>query len=66
MVSWNLQNTMTTALIIYILTMLYSLFMAYVGWKQARVYKLIKESNVHLAEIKKLLVAQGCGRVRKS
>ncbi len=55
MVSWNLQNTMTTALIIYILTMVYSLFMAYVGWKQARVYKLIKDTNQHLLDIKELL-----------
>ena len=45
-------NTIVTLGIVYIVTLIYSIFMAYVGWKQAKVFKQMQEVIDILKEIR--------------
>ena len=45
-------NTIVVMIIVYIIALIYSIYMAYVGWKQAKVYSQMEEVIKLLKEIR--------------
>jgi hypothetical protein len=49
--SWTLDSVVWTSIIIYSLTMLYSIFMGYIGYRQAKVLGEVQKTNELLEKI---------------
>ncbi|MAG91984.1 hypothetical protein CMO83_04885 [Candidatus Woesearchaeota archaeon] len=45
-------NTIIVMLVVYVIMLIYSMFMAYLGWKQARVNEQMKEVIKILKQIR--------------
>ncbi len=50
----TLENTIVIMIIAYIATFIYSIFMAILNWRQAKVKDILMETNIKLDEQKSL------------
>lgn len=45
-------NTIVVMIVVYFITLIYSIYMAYVGWRQAKVYNQMEEVIKILKQIR--------------